>query len=131
MSCTQKSPWSFRTQGFDIHFDDDTRFFTVPLDAVKIRQAKAGDKPTKLAGFDGPDLLVKPSGSKLWRYKYRIAGEENLFAIGEGKAPFRAERGSRSVANWVSDAHLLDTTSFNDWPVTSRDRIRTGRITVI
>lgn len=26
---------------------------------------------------------MKPPGSKLWRYKYRIAGKENLFAIGE------------------------------------------------
>ncbi len=26
---------------------------------------------------------MKPSGSKLWRYKYRIAGKENVFAIGE------------------------------------------------
>ena len=26
---------------------------------------------------------MEPTGSKLWRYKYRIAGKENLFAIGE------------------------------------------------
>ncbi|VWD17678.1 integrase [Burkholderia lata] len=62
---------------------DDTHFFTVSLDAIKIRQATAGDKPTKLADFNGLDLLIKPSGSRLWQYKYRIAGKENLFAIGE------------------------------------------------
>jgi len=27
--------------------------------------------------------LVYPSGSRLWRYKYRIAGKENLFAVDE------------------------------------------------
>ncbi|KFF32234.1 integrase [Pseudomonas aeruginosa VRFPA01] len=27
-------------------------------------------------------LLVKPTGGKLWRWKYRIDGKENLFAIG-------------------------------------------------
>ncbi|KML53866.1 hypothetical protein VL15_21890 [Burkholderia cepacia] len=26
--------------------------------------------------------MVNPSGSKLWRYKYSIAGKENRFAIG-------------------------------------------------
>ncbi|QFS37075.1 Phage integrase family [Burkholderia cepacia] len=62
---------------------DDTPFFTVPLTDIKIRQAKAGNKPTKLTDSNGLYLLVNPSGSKLWRYKYRIAGKENLFAIGE------------------------------------------------
>ncbi|KVX55958.1 tyrosine-type recombinase/integrase [Burkholderia cepacia] len=55
----------------------------MPLTDIKIRQAKAGDKPTKLTDANGLYLLVNPSGSKLWRYKYRIAGKENLFAIGE------------------------------------------------
>jgi len=55
----------------------------VPLTDVKIRQAKAGDKPTKLTDANGLYLEVRPSGSKLWRYRYRIAGKENLFAIGE------------------------------------------------
>ncbi|WP_244136513.1 Arm DNA-binding domain-containing protein [Burkholderia sp. BCC0405] len=50
---------------------------------IQIRQAKAGNKPTKLTDGNGLYLLVKPPGSKLWRYKYRIAGKENLFAIGE------------------------------------------------
>ncbi|WP_322080645.1 Arm DNA-binding domain-containing protein [Burkholderia cenocepacia] len=54
-----------------------------PLTDVKIRQAKAGNKPTKLTAGNGLYLLVKPSGSKLWRYKYRIGRKENLFAIGE------------------------------------------------
>ncbi|RQS32504.1 DUF4102 domain-containing protein [Burkholderia sp. Bp8992] len=57
----------------------------MPLTGIKIRQAKTGDKPTKLTDANGRYLLVKPSGSKLWRYKSRIAGEENLFAIGEDR----------------------------------------------
>ncbi|WP_231935953.1 Arm DNA-binding domain-containing protein [Burkholderia sp. MSMB175] len=48
-----------------------------------MRQEKAGNKPTKLTDGNGLYLLVKPAGSKLWRYKYRIGGKENLFAIGE------------------------------------------------
>ncbi|UEP20190.1 Arm DNA-binding domain-containing protein [Burkholderia ambifaria] len=55
----------------------------MPLTAVEIRQAKAGNKRTKLTDGNGLYLLVKPSGSRLWRYKYRIVGKENLVAIGE------------------------------------------------
>ncbi|WP_175044667.1 Arm DNA-binding domain-containing protein [Burkholderia lata] len=62
---------------------DDTPFFTALLIDIDIRQAKAGNKPTKLTDGNGLYLLVKPSGLKLWRYKYGIAGEENIFAIGE------------------------------------------------
>ncbi|WP_341771230.1 Arm DNA-binding domain-containing protein [Burkholderia ambifaria] len=54
----------------------------MPLTDVEIRQAKAGNKPTKLTDGNGLYLLVNPSGSKLRRYKYRIVGKENLFAIG-------------------------------------------------
>ena len=55
----------------------------MPLTDIKIRQAKPTDKPIKLADTAGLYLEIKPSGSKLWRYRYRIAGRENLFAIGE------------------------------------------------
>ncbi|UEP46936.1 Arm DNA-binding domain-containing protein [Burkholderia ambifaria] len=58
-------------------------FFTVPRTDVKIRQAKAGNKPTKITDGNGLYLEVRPSDSMLWRYRYRIAGKENLFAIDE------------------------------------------------
>lgn len=54
----------------------------MPLTDVKIRNTKPGDKPLKLADGGGLYLEVKPNGSKLWRYRYRIAGKENVFAIG-------------------------------------------------
>ncbi|WP_244137655.1 Arm DNA-binding domain-containing protein [Burkholderia sp. BCC1644] len=53
------------------------------MSSLKIRPAKAGDKPTKLADGNGQYLLVNLSDSKLLRHKYGIAGKENLFAIGE------------------------------------------------
>ena len=56
---------------------------TMPLTDIKIRQAKATDKALKLADAAGLYLEVKPNGSKLWRYRYRIAGRENLYAIGD------------------------------------------------
>ena len=54
----------------------------MPLTDVKIRQAKAVDKALKLTDGHGLYLEVKAGGSKLWRYRYKIAGKENLFAIG-------------------------------------------------
>ena len=55
----------------------------MPLTDVKIRQVKAPDKALKLADAAGLYLEVKPNGSKLWRYRYRIDGRENLYAIGD------------------------------------------------
>jgi integrase len=54
----------------------------VPLTDVKIRQAKPAEKAYKLTDSGGLYLEVKPTGSKLWRYRYRIADKENLYAIG-------------------------------------------------
>jgi integrase len=52
------------------------------LSDVKIRQAKAEDKTYKLSDGQGLHLEVRPNGTKHWRYRYRINGKENLFAIG-------------------------------------------------
>ena len=52
------------------------------LTDTKIRQAKPGPKPYKLADGGGLFLLVHPNGSRYWRLKYRAAGKEKLFSIG-------------------------------------------------
>lgn len=54
----------------------------MPLTDVRIRQAKAQPKPYRLADGGGLFLEVRPNGSKLWRYAYRIGGKPNLFAMG-------------------------------------------------
>ncbi len=46
-------------------------FFTVPLIDIRIRRAKADNKPTKLTGGNGLYLLVKPSGSTTTRSSHR------------------------------------------------------------
>jgi integrase len=54
-----------------------------------IRKAKPKDAPYKLNDGKGLFLLItpkgpnNPKGSKLWRYRYKINGKENLFAVGE------------------------------------------------
>ena len=47
-----------------------------------LRAAKPADKPYKIAVGSGLYLEVTPGGSKLWRWKYRLDGKENRFAVG-------------------------------------------------
>ncbi len=54
----------------------------MPLTDTAIRKAKPQEKPFKISDSGGLYLLVQPSGSKWWRYKYRFAGKEKLLALG-------------------------------------------------
>jgi integrase len=54
----------------------------MPLNDARIRAAKPGAKRYKLADGGGLYLVVEPNGSKLWRYKYRIGGRENIYSLG-------------------------------------------------
>lgn len=55
----------------------------MPLTDAKIRNTKPTEKSVRLTDGAGLYLEVRPTGAKLWRYRYRIAGKENLFAVGE------------------------------------------------
>jgi integrase len=52
------------------------------LTDAKVRNAKPSAKPRKLSDGGGLFLLVKPTGVKAWRWKYRLGGKEGLFAVG-------------------------------------------------
>lgn len=52
------------------------------LSTLQIKSAKPRAKAYKLADAGGLYLLVQPSGSKLWRYKFRIGRVEGLQALG-------------------------------------------------
>jgi len=52
------------------------------LTDAKIRAARPTGKPYKLADGEGLYLLVKPTGARLWRFKYRFGGKEKLAAFG-------------------------------------------------
>ena len=52
------------------------------LTDIKIRTAKAKEKPYKLADERGLYLLIVVQGSKYWRLKYRFMGKEKVLAIG-------------------------------------------------
>ena len=54
----------------------------MPLTDTTIRNTKPGAKPKRLFDSGGLYLEVSPSGSKLWRLKYRIAKREKRLAFG-------------------------------------------------
>ncbi len=54
----------------------------MPLSDIKIRSLKPRDKAYKVSDFEGLFVLVKPNGSKLWQFKYRLLGKERLLSIG-------------------------------------------------
>jgi integrase len=49
---------------------------------TRLRAAKPQEKAYKIACGGGLYLEVTPAGSKLWRWKYRIGGKENRYALG-------------------------------------------------
>src|SRR5262245_62314290 len=53
------------------------------LTQFAILNAKSQPKSYKLADGGGLHLLVQPNGSKLWRFRYRFAGKENMLALGD------------------------------------------------
>jgi len=83
----------------------------MPLTDAKVRTAKPTSKSTKMADGGGLYLEVRPTGAKLWRYRYRIAGKENVFAIGEYPAVSLADarvehvRARALVADAVHPSH--------------------------
>lgn len=69
----------------------------MPLTDVAIRKAKPSQRAQKLSDAHGLYLEIRPNGSRLWRYQYRINGKPNVFAIGAypemSLADARAEHG--------------------------------------
>jgi diguanylate cyclase (GGDEF)-like protein/PAS domain S-box-containing protein len=53
-----------------------------PLSESRIRRAKAGEKPLKLADGGGMYLLLNPDGSRYWRLDYRFEGRRKTLALG-------------------------------------------------
>jgi len=71
----------------------------MPLSDIKIRNLKPKEKAYKVSDFEGLFVLVKVSGSKSWRFKYRIDGKEKLLVIGDYPAVTLAQaRKARDAA---------------------------------
>ncbi|MDQ2094353.1 tyrosine-type recombinase/integrase [Rhodalgimonas zhirmunskyi] len=80
----------------------------MPLNDAQIRNLKPKDKPYKISDFEGLYLDIRPSGSKLWRMKYRFKGKEKLLALGAYPAV------SLSVARKSKDAARAILAQGND-----------------
>jgi hypothetical protein len=52
------------------------------LTQFAIQHVTAADKLLKLSDGDGLSLLVQPNGAKLWRFRYRYLGKENMLSLG-------------------------------------------------
>src|SRR3984893_19405910 len=53
------------------------------LTIKEIDSAEPSGKSYKLADSGGLCLLIAPSGSKLWLWRYRFDGKEKMMALGE------------------------------------------------
>ena len=54
----------------------------MPLTDEIIGNAKPGAKDKKMSDERGLFLIITPSGSKLWRFRYRFNKEQNALALG-------------------------------------------------
>jgi len=74
------------------------------LTDTAVRNAKPTLKVYKLTDSHGLHIEIKPNGKKFWRYRYRIAGKENLFAIGE----FRNDKTDKKHVSLAEARSLRD-----------------------
>ena len=54
----------------------------MPLTALNVEHAKPKANAYALADGNGLHLLVKTSGRRLWRFRYRFAGRANTLSFG-------------------------------------------------
>jgi len=82
------------------------------LTDAKLRALKPRDKVYRVADANGLCIEVRPTGAKLWRYRYRHAGKPSMAALGEypsiSLAEARAERDKAraQVKNGANPAHV-------------------------
>lgn len=77
----------------------------MPLKELEVKYATRRQKAYKLSDGGGLHLLVQPTGSKLWRLKYRFEGKEKLLSFGKYPAVTLAvARQKRNEAKALLDA---------------------------
>lgn len=74
---------------------------TMPLTDTQIRQAKPKDRPYRKSDGKGLFIEIRPNGSKLWRYQYRLGDRQIFFAI--GSYPDTRLAKARDELKWARD----------------------------
>jgi hypothetical protein len=98
-----------------------------PLTQLQERKAKPKDKPYKLADGGGPYLVVKPTGGKLWRMKYRQPdGKENRLSFGSfPEVSLAGARARRDGVRQLIVARAWHEAMIRQWqPQNARDILR-------
>jgi hypothetical protein len=62
------------------------------LTSFSVQNAKPREKLYKLSDGNGLSLFVGPNGSKLWRFRYRFGGKENMLTLGASPAHSASRR---------------------------------------
>lgn len=80
----------------------------MPLNEMRVRNAKPKEKFYKLTDSDGLYLHIAETGGKLWRFRYRFDGKEKLLALGSYPeislldARQRRDEARRQLANGIN-----------------------------
>jgi len=95
----------------------------MPLSDATIRNLKPREKPYKVSDFNGLFVLVKPTGSRLWQFKYRLDGKEKLLSIGPyPKISLAEARAARDAARALVAKSLDPSTAKQDQKREERER---------
>ncbi|EHW7390092.1 tyrosine-type recombinase/integrase [Escherichia coli] len=77
------------------------------LTDIQIKRAKPQDKPYTMNDGRGLSLLIKPDGSKGWRFRFRFAGKARLMSFGSyelvslAEAREKRDTARKQVANGI------------------------------
>ena len=77
------------------------------LTDIQIKRAKPQDKPYTMNDGHGLSLLIKPDGSKGWRFRFRFAGKARLMSFGSyelvslAEAREKRDTACKQVANGI------------------------------
>jgi hypothetical protein len=82
------------------------------LTDTKLRTLKPREKVYRVADTNGLCIEVRPTGAKLWRYRYRHAGKPSMAALGEyptmslTEARAERDRARTLVKSGANPAHV-------------------------
>ena len=83
-----------------------------PLSDIQVKNTKPQEKDFKLYDGGGLNLLVTPTGGKLWRFKYRFSDKEKQLSFGAypalslADARQRREDAKKLLANGIDPGEI-------------------------